>query len=527
MNRTITLVFALVIYAISFSQNANLDREYFSVSYVKLPSKPILDNSKRTYSTNKRDISLSGFSRVKSNGTLDINFNFNGTQIGEVQIKKTKHEKKNKDGKVTSTSYTYKVHIPYNSSASLSINNAEVIENNYTRDYSEKDTYLSSSFSTYKAAQNYYNNNRHNIRNKYRSKHKNSILTTINNNLNNTYGYIPSKYNANFWILGNKKHPEYQKHMEAYATMKATFSKMKYDQPVSDLKTELEPVIDYFNSLIPKYVGKKKKMAKMRYASYYNIAKIYYFFDMPKEAKKYAQKLIENDYDKSDGKHFISISDKLLKKFKINETNTRHFEVITEDLTNIENEPELKEESASNTKLELLKAYLISKVGDTILVDMETKNVKKIAYEIRTVQYADNDTPVSTRVENAKDFNEVLFVDGTHYKNVMFKESGVKNDGAVSAQMLLGGAAEKLCKVLFESDKINLYHFNNKELVILTPGSKKGKSTLSTGFVFGFKKNLVKLAEGCPALIEKVENKTFKNTPEGLMTFCKELTSCK
>ena len=93
--------------------------------------------------------------------------------------------------------------------------------------------------------------------------------------------------------------------------------------------------------------------------------------------------------------------------------------------------------------------------------------------------------------------------------------------------MLLGGAAEKLCKVLFESDKINLYLFNNEEPVIFIPGNKKGKSTLSTGFVFGFKKNLTKLAEGCPALIEKVKNKAFKNNIDDLVQFCKELTSCK
>lgn len=80
MNQTITLVFALITYAISFSKSTNLDREYFKISYVKLPSKPIiLDNSKRTYSSNKRAISLSGFSIVNSNGTLDINFN--GTKI--------------------------------------------------------------------------------------------------------------------------------------------------------------------------------------------------------------------------------------------------------------------------------------------------------------------------------------------------------------------------------------------------------------------------------------------------------------
>jgi len=113
MKKTIIMVFALTCYAISFSQSTNLDREYFSVSYVKLPTKPILDDSKRTFSSNTRSIYLKGFSRVNSDGTLDINYKFNGTTIGEVDIRKTKHEKKDKEGNVTSTTYSYKIHVPF------------------------------------------------------------------------------------------------------------------------------------------------------------------------------------------------------------------------------------------------------------------------------------------------------------------------------------------------------------------------------------------------------------------------------
>ena len=94
MYKKIALAFALITYAFSFSQNANLDREYFEVAYVKLPSKPILEDSKRTYASNKRAISISGFSRVKSNGTIDVNYTFNGTNIGNVDIIKNKTRNK-------------------------------------------------------------------------------------------------------------------------------------------------------------------------------------------------------------------------------------------------------------------------------------------------------------------------------------------------------------------------------------------------------------------------------------------------
>ncbi|OBQ55133.1 hypothetical protein JJL45_04445 [Tamlana sp. s12] len=521
MIRLITIVLALTTYALSFSQSANLDREYVHISYVKLPSKPIVDSTKRTYSTNTRGISLSGFSKVKTNGTLDVNFSFLGTKIGEVNINKIKHESKDKEGNVTSTSYTYKVQLPYTSSASITINNSENPENNYQRNYTESDNYTSSEFSSYKAAQDHYNNNRYTIRNDYTNKHKKAFINTLNSNLNSTYGYvIKSSENAQLWILGSKKHPEHVKHYEVYESMQTAFSKMKYNITVDELKAELQPSIDYFTSLIPKYTGDKKKARKIRYASYYNIAKMYYYLDMPEKTKEYGQKIIDNDYDKSDGKNFISMADDLLEKFEANKIKTRHFEVVTEDLSN-EEEPE--EESDA---LEIVKAYLVSKAGDTTLVDMETKDISKIAYQIRTIQYDDNNAFVGTKIKNAKKYNEVLFLDGTHYKNIPFKESSIKGESIDAGQMLLGGASEKLCKVIYESKKLNLYMFNNEETVILTPDSDKGKSTMSTGFVFGFKKKLMKIAEGCPEIVAKAENNEFKNTPEELVRFGKELNEC-
>ncbi len=526
MKTLYSLLMALVISAISFSQNANLDREYFNVSYVKLPSKPTLDNSKRTFSSNKRAISLSGFSRVKENGTIDIEYTFNGTNIGEVDIKKHTHEKKDKEGNVTSVSYSYSVSVSYSSSANVSVSNSDVAENDYHSDFSESDNFKKEGFTSYSKAQSYYNNNRYNLRRTHTTKHSKTILNKINGTLNSMYGYVPyTSQNAQFWILGNKKHPEYAKHVEAYESLKATFAKMKYDQPVNELKVEVEPVIEYFKSIVPKYEGPKKKMAKMRYASFYNSGLVYYYLDMPEKVKEYAQKIIDNGYGKSDGKYLNRISDALIERFKINQTDSRHFPVITEDLTNLPEE-EVEQPQNNTSNLELIKAYLITKAGDTALADMDTKNVKRIGYEVKTLKYDNNGSPIGSEVKSAKEFKEVLFVDGTHYKNVLFKESSIKGD-AVNSETLLSGAAEKLCKVIYESDKINLYLFNEEEPIILLPEADKGKSTLSTKFVFGFKKNLAKLAEGCPALIEKVESKAFKNNLGDLLKFCEALAACE
>ncbi|KAB1160334.1 hypothetical protein F7018_00210 [Tenacibaculum aiptasiae] len=523
--KRILLSFIFLLPTILAAQSTNLDRERFSVSYVKLPSDPIIDHDKRTFSINLNGISIQGYSRVNAPGTLDIKYNFEGTTVSDISIEKIKHEKKNKDGKVISVSYTYKAKAKYTSRATINVINS-FNGKSYEQNFQEKSYYTSNAYNSYYKAERHYAINKYDIKSNHRSKHKTGIKSSIKSYLNSRYGYIPFTTNREFlWILGSDRHPEHKKHHEAYNKVKTIFAKMKYDEPMDEIHKELEPVIQYFNDVIPRYPGKKRKMRKVKYASYYNLANIYYYLDMPEKVKENAQKLIENGYDKSDGKRFLRYADALIKDLETNQMKSRHMKVITEDLSNIEKEAEEVASPQPKQNLEFNKAYLITKKNDTVLVDIDTKNIDKIAYDVRTVQYDNNGSPIGTRIKKAKVCKELLFVDGLHYKNIKFKESSAKN-GALSVSKALEGASDKLCKVLFESDKINLYKFNNKELVFVTPGSDKGKSTLSMAFVFGFKKNLMKLAKDCPEVAKKAKAKAYKNTEESLLKFCNDLTDC-
>jgi hypothetical protein len=133
-----------------------------------------------------------------------------------------------------------------------------------------------------------------------------------------------------FWILDSKKNSEYDGHKKALADMKTLLGEISSEEPLDELKPKLQPIVDYFESVIPKFTDvKKKKHRKMRYASYYNIGRLYYYFDMPDKAIEYANKLIENDYDKSDGKKLIKKSERLKELFEINKLASRHFSVDT------------------------------------------------------------------------------------------------------------------------------------------------------------------------------------------------------
>lgn len=522
MKKTLLSSLLFLFYSLVFAQSTDLDKEYFKVSYIGLPSEPILDNNQRTYSANNNAIRISGFSKVSNSGSLELNYSYNGTSTGEVNINKKEDKKKDKEGNVTSVKVTYTINSSYSSAGVLSVTNV-VTGNTYTKSYSENSDYTSAKFNSYKAAQNYYNNNRSSLRSKYANQHKSRLINSANGHLLYVYGYnIKSNFKAPLKILDSKKHPEFAEHQKAFENIKTAFSKMKYNQPIT-FKEELLPVIEYFDSVIPKYEGSKRKNRKIRYASYYNIAQIFYYLDEPEKVKEYAEKIIENDFNKSDGENLIKSADRLLKRFEDNETTTRHFEVITEDLTN---EPVEEEEENPLIDIEVNQAYLITKANDTTLVDIKTSDMKAIAYTLKTVKYDDNGTPFGTQIHQAKATKELLFLDGNHYRNIKFKESSIKGGAVDAGQAVFGGASEKICKVIYESDIISLYLFNDKEPVIFPAGSEKGKSTLSSGYVFGFKKNLSKLAEGCPELQEKVTNKVFSNNAEDLTSFCKELSRC-
>ncbi|MFD0993852.1 hypothetical protein [Tenacibaculum geojense] len=518
MKKLFLLAAILLTYS-SFAQSTDLDREYFNVSFVKLPSKPILENDKRTYSLNLNGVTIKGFTKVNKPGTLDLDYKFTGTTSSEVKIEKIKHEKKDDDGNVISTSYTYQAKSKFTSSATLNVINS-FNNNSYEQSFQESTDYKSSEFNSYYKAERHYANNKYEIKNNYRNQHRKNIKNRVRNFLNDKYGYQPYKGRDFLWILGSKRHPEHAKHHEAFNNMKEIFSKMKFDKPMTEIEAALAPVITYFEEVIPRYPGTKRKMRKVKYASYYNLANIYYFLDKPEKVKEYGQKIIDNGYDKSDGKKFIRYGDNLANILATNKMTSRHMEIITEDNSNeVSEAPEVAEEPKEKPLLELNKAFLITQKNDTLQVDVETKNIASIGYDVKTVVFDTNGTPVGTRTKKAEGCKEILFVDGLHYKTINFNEAS-KNSVSI------GGGSGKLCKVLFESDKINLYQFNNKELIIVTPGAKNGKSTSSAGFVFGFNKRLKKMAENCPAVIEKVNAKTYKNTSESLLQYCKDLTSC-
>ncbi len=104
---------------------------------------------------------------------------------------------------------------------------------------------------------------------------------------------------------------------------------MTADKPIDQIKEQLKPAIDYFEKIKRKYTSTSKHDRKIRYASYYNLAVLYYYLDDPQMMMKEANGLVLNDFDTRDGKAFEQSATRLKNLFLQNNIYTRHFGIDT------------------------------------------------------------------------------------------------------------------------------------------------------------------------------------------------------
>ena len=334
----------------------DLDRESLGVKYVRLPTNPVLDYNDRTFSIKANgpnasriedQIVLEGFEKVIANGTIDVQVHIDNIIIDNVEIRKREVVKKDKEGNVTSRKLYYKPIVSYTTYGYYYVKDQSG-SSPKKRMGNSRNKFEGKEFSSYKNAQNYYNNNQYTFKNNFTKEFTRDIINTIGHFLNKKYGYVIFNTTTILWILDSKKNPEYAAHKKALIDIRKAFASMTSDKPVDNIREKIKPIVAYFESVIPKYPEvKKKKHRKMRYASYFNMAQMYYYLDMPDKAIEYANKLIENDYDKSDGKRFIRQCNTLKERFKANKITTRHLVVETVDSSNLvvasENESVIEE----------------------------------------------------------------------------------------------------------------------------------------------------------------------------------------
>jgi hypothetical protein len=373
MKKMLICLFFLSFFS-SKAQKVDLDRFYFDVSYQVLPKEPV-SFEKRTFSsivklggalqtyvnpiTLNDNIYIYGWKKVDQNGTVDIELNLEDFLEKSAYPQTRVDETKDKDGRVISRKEYYYVVAKYTTRGYAKVKGpltplqltdkqieeekakqSSVSTNRFLKNaVIKKDTtaskegfnisfngeleYKSKEYTDPTAPMKDFYLNKTAIRDQTLRNFTDNSLANFNNNINYTYGFRPKKDNEILWIL-DAKNEEGKTQSDAIQAVKSFFTTMKADEPIDELKSNMQPLIEYFDSLKTKYAEDNKPSRKLRYSAYYNLAVIYLMLDEPEKAIAESEKLIANDYDKSDGKAFIERANKLITSFKTAKTNTTH-----------------------------------------------------------------------------------------------------------------------------------------------------------------------------------------------------------
>lgn len=352
----------------AFCQKVDLDRFSFNVAYQLLPQEYI-EPSERTYGTRAilggaisktfsegeiaDKLQVYGFKRVEQNPKVGAEINLTDFYPSGVETKSRTEERKDKDGKVTGRTTFYWVEAYYAAkgyyaingpitpkevkavpkesqpvnrflAAAQDINKSTNSGPSHENSLSQTITFRTKEYTNSSEASKDFQDKRESIRENQLREYVNTCIRTVNQYLNRQYGYTPVKDREFLWILDSKDHPEFQTQQEAIQAVKTLLEGMEAEKPITSLESNFKPLLDYFDSVPAKYSDNDKRNKKMRYSSYYNLSKLYYYLDAPEKSIEYADKLIANDYDSSDGENLKKLSLKLIEEFKRAKVNSRH-----------------------------------------------------------------------------------------------------------------------------------------------------------------------------------------------------------
>lgn len=370
--KKITLLCLSLCSYLSIAQKVDLDRYYFNVSYQELP-KTIIPLEQRTYSTNiitdgpisnlfpsakvlNSQLNVYGWKKVTDNASLTVDLNLADFYEEGTTVESRKVEDKDKDGKVIKSYYMYTLVTTYRGKGYAIVNAPAVAKptaaapaeapakpaNRFLKSTNQEapandapsGNTLKLNFSdqyVYKSQENASQSflERENAKNRAVNfdlrlrEYVDKAINSANYQLNYNYGFKPISFQEQLWIMDSKEE-EGAIQKEAIEAVKTQFAGMKADQPIDKLTADLQPLIEYFESLKTKYKEDNKGSKKIRYSAYYNLGKIYLYLDQPEKTIKEGEGLIANDYDKGDGKDLISSAKKLIEKFDAAQLRTRH-----------------------------------------------------------------------------------------------------------------------------------------------------------------------------------------------------------
>jgi hypothetical protein len=328
-----------------FAQRVDLDRFNFTASYRDFPNEPLPADYK-TYNVRieaspslglgysavnlENMIIIEGLKKVAGTGHVTIIAMLDDIVIEKTEAKERIQVSKDKQGiEVRKSFFATEMTYSFSARATVYDYKGNTVTSNYMLfDRETKRTYKTPEYSNPVDAVNNFNNKILEVKSNLSKQLVNNAISSLNGYLNSNYGYAVQKVNDMFWVLNNKKHPEYNEQQKAWNNFKNAIVLMSPDESLDKVKEKMKPVIAYYEKIKTIYTSSDKEARKLRYASFFNLAKIYLYLDNPAAAIREADALAMNDYDESDGRNLRAVAESLDEQLKKNNASSRHFPVV-------------------------------------------------------------------------------------------------------------------------------------------------------------------------------------------------------
>lgn len=329
----------------SYAQKIDIDKKWLNLNVYALPTKDV-DTSLHTVSyqfngeyvlpgwgidpiqAKKSYCRIAGYQTVESGGDFHLEINLLPIQFLDSRVDKRTTVSKDQSGRQTTTTYYQEVHTyNYNYNWKLMDKNGSVVSKGIFDGCSSGVVKFTGKESTdSKAVYASFNNNRVQTRLNIASDAIWNSMAAMHSALSSNFGYVCTSERFGIWVLDTKDHPEYETMKTHQETLKALFAKLRCSDVSAEEMEAIKPSIDYYNSIPQKYTADEKADKKLRYAAYFNLANIYLRLDDVANVKKYANLIIENDYDKKEGKEFIQDAENLIQIFERTHLRSRRIQ---------------------------------------------------------------------------------------------------------------------------------------------------------------------------------------------------------
>jgi hypothetical protein len=343
----IRILILVLLPAMAIAQrNVDLDKYSFRVQLRSLPKMKV-DSTYRTYNVEventklmqsfirdidpARMVEIDGWRKLNQQGHVSIKVRIDDLLPESFTVSERSENIKDRLGKITGTRTFYSQEMTYTFAATAVVMDYKGahIQDHVLATREHKYTFRSPEFPVRQMAEGYFLINSLKVTNDLFRINVTNAMNTLSDRISNDMGYGETTTSDYMWVVGSRKHAEYDGNRKAILLMNDVLFAMTPSVPITDARQKLKPAIDYFEMIKKRYNSSSKHDRKIRYASYFNLAVMYYYLDDPQSMMREANGLVLNDFDSKDGKGFESVALNLKNQMQNANVFSRHFPVDT------------------------------------------------------------------------------------------------------------------------------------------------------------------------------------------------------